>query len=54
VVPEKVTLNKFHILLGLETISFSTYQCIFQVNVFLRDPLSLFTNFHNTLGVLLN
>jgi hypothetical protein len=52
IVSKKAMLNMLHILLGLEIVSFSTRRCSLQVNVLLKEPLSLFTNFHNTLGVL--
>jgi hypothetical protein len=39
-------------LLRLETISFPSCKYILIVSVLFDDPLSLFTIFHNTLGVL--
>jgi hypothetical protein len=53
-VSKKVMLNKLHILLGLETVSFSTRRCILQVSVLFTEPLTLFTNFHNTYECYLN
>jgi hypothetical protein len=47
-----VLLNIFHVLLGLVTISFSTCGCILLVLMLLGEPLSLFTNFHDTFEVL--
>jgi hypothetical protein len=48
----KVLLNMLHVLLGLETISFPSCSCILLVSVLFGEPLSLFTNFHSTFGVL--
>jgi hypothetical protein len=51
-VSKKVMLNTLHVLLGLETVPFSTCRCMLKVNVLSRGPLSLFTNLCSTLGVL--
>jgi hypothetical protein len=40
--------NILRVLLELETISFSTCGYILKVNVLFREPLSVFTIFHNT------
>jgi hypothetical protein len=46
---KKVILNVLHIL---ENVSFSTCTSMLQDSALFREPLSVFTNFHNTLGVL--
>jgi hypothetical protein len=51
-VSKKLVLNMLHFPLGFETVSFSTCRIILQANTSFRDPLSLFSNFHTTLGVL--
>jgi hypothetical protein len=48
----KVLLNILHILLAFVTISFSTCRCILLVLVLFGEPLSMFTNSHNTFEVI--
>jgi hypothetical protein len=48
----KVLLNMLQVLLRLETISFPFCRCILLVRAVFGESLSLFTNSHNTFGML--
>jgi hypothetical protein len=48
-VSKKIMLNMLLILTGLETVLFSICRCVLQVNVLVREPLSLLTSFRSVI-----